>query len=180
MTMGIVEVASLAARVAAGPAVTMMSTLRRTSSAASAGRRSSLPSADRLSMTMFFPSTYPSSRRPWRNASVRAVLAEGEPGLRRPIRGIFVGCCASARWTEARAKPTSKTTMALVPIPPCLLRFIAGCPEHFFVLKAGRTRMSSSRHAGYVSSASRIADRRMILAGYRLADLLTRVMQNFD
>jgi S1/P1 Nuclease len=32
--------------------------------------------------------------------------------------------------------------------------------------------------AGYVSSASRIADRRMILAGYRLADLLTRVVRN--
>ena len=31
---------------------------------------------------------------------------------------------------------------------------------------------------GYVVSASRIADRRMILAGYRLADLLTRVVQN--
>jgi hypothetical protein len=29
---------------------------------------------------------------------------------------------------------------------------------------------------GYVVNASRIADRRMILAGYRLADLLTRVM----
>jgi hypothetical protein len=28
---------------------------------------------------------------------------------------------------------------------------------------------------GYVVSANRIADRRMILAGYRLADLLTRV-----
>ena len=33
---------------------------------------------------------------------------------------------------------------------------------------------------GYVVSAGRIADRRMILAGYRLADLLTRVTQNFD
>ena len=32
--------------------------------------------------------------------------------------------------------------------------------------------------AGYVVSASRIADRRLILAGYRLADLLTRVMGN--
>jgi S1/P1 Nuclease len=31
--------------------------------------------------------------------------------------------------------------------------------------------------AGYVVSASRIADRRMMLAGYRLADLLTRVTQ---
>jgi hypothetical protein len=32
--------------------------------------------------------------------------------------------------------------------------------------------------AGYVVSASWIADRRMILAGYRLADLLTRVVRN--
>jgi hypothetical protein len=31
---------------------------------------------------------------------------------------------------------------------------------------------------GYVVSASRIADRRMTLVGYRLADLLTRVTQN--
>ena len=30
--------------------------------------------------------------------------------------------------------------------------------------------------AGYVVSANRIADRRMILAGYRLADLLTRIL----
>jgi S1/P1 Nuclease len=33
---------------------------------------------------------------------------------------------------------------------------------------------------GYAVSASRIADRRVILAGYRLADLLTRVSQTFD
>jgi hypothetical protein len=31
--------------------------------------------------------------------------------------------------------------------------------------------------AGYVVSASRIADRRMMLAGYRLADLLRRVLE---
>ena len=31
---------------------------------------------------------------------------------------------------------------------------------------------------GYVVNASRIADRRIILAGYRLADLLTRLIQN--
>jgi len=30
---------------------------------------------------------------------------------------------------------------------------------------------------GYVVSASRIADRRIVLAGYRLADLLTRVLK---
>ena len=32
--------------------------------------------------------------------------------------------------------------------------------------------------AGYVVNASRIADRRMILAGYRLADLLIQLTQN--
>ena len=96
MTMGIVEVASLAARVTVGPVVTMTSTLRRTSSAASVGRRSGFSSACRYSMTMFLPSSYPSSRRPCRNASVRAATAEGEVVFRYPIRGIFVGCCASA------------------------------------------------------------------------------------
>jgi hypothetical protein len=30
--------------------------------------------------------------------------------------------------------------------------------------------------AGYVANASRIADRRIVLAGYRLADILTRVV----
>jgi hypothetical protein len=33
---------------------------------------------------------------------------------------------------------------------------------------------------GYVVSTRRIADRRIVLAGYRLADLLTRVTQNSD
>jgi len=33
--------------------------------------------------------------------------------------------------------------------------------------------------AGYVVSTSRIADRRMILAGYRLAELIRPVAKNF-
>ena len=32
-------------------------------------------------------------------------------------------------------------------------------------------------HVGYVVSASPIADRKIILAGYRLADLLTRIFK---
>src|SRR5262249_15111223 len=95
MTMGIVVVASLAARVANVPVVTTTSTLRRTSSAASAGRRSFFPSAYRGSMRMFFPSTYPSSRRPCRNASMRAGVEEGKAETRYPILGTFIGCCAS-------------------------------------------------------------------------------------
>ena len=37
--------------------------------------------------------------------------------------------------------------------------------------------MKDQVNGDYVISASRIADRRMILAGYRLADLLTRLTQ---
>ena len=91
ITIGIVTVASLAARVDLAPPVTMTSTLRRTKSAARARCRCSFPSESRHSMTMFFPSTYPSSRSPCRNASTRAWAPP-----RYPIRGIFVGCCASA------------------------------------------------------------------------------------
>src|SRR6516225_3233582 len=58
MTTGIVTVASLAARVTVPPAVTMTSTLRLTNSAMSAESQSSFPSANRHSITMFFPSTY--------------------------------------------------------------------------------------------------------------------------
>src|SRR5207344_3568901 len=71
------------------------------------GRRSSFPSACRTSMTILFPSTYPSSRRPCRNASMRAGLVEGEVAFRYPILGIFVGCCASAEETV-----TSKTIVS--------------------------------------------------------------------
>src|SRR5262249_15591446 len=44
MTIGIVLVASLAARISLEPPVTMTSTFRRTNSAASTGRRSIFPS----------------------------------------------------------------------------------------------------------------------------------------
>src|SRR4029453_5314870 len=47
-------------------------------------------------MTMFFSSMYPSSRRPWRKASMRGAITDGEVAIRYPIRGTFFGCCASA------------------------------------------------------------------------------------
>ena len=52
ITIGIVVVACLAAKAAGVPWVTMTATLRRTRSAASAGRRSYLPSAQRYSTAM--------------------------------------------------------------------------------------------------------------------------------
>src|SRR5262249_14822484 len=68
--------------------------------------QSALSSANRHSITMFFPSTYPSSRRPCRKASRRTGAEEGKVGARYPIRGTFVGCCASA------VTPTASNTTA--------------------------------------------------------------------
>jgi hypothetical protein len=94
-------------------------TLRRTSSAASAGRRSGLPSAERHSMIMFFPSTYPSSRRPRRNASMRATLAEGALALRYPIRGTVPACSASPVSDAARTLSANVTRRSV-----CLMRHL--------------------------------------------------------
>ena len=85
------------------PAVTMTSTLRRTSSAASSGRPSSFPSAYRHSMTMFFPSKYPSSRRPCRNASMTARITRRQSHrVRYSNAWIFFGCCAWADTQSAK------------------------------------------------------------------------------
>src|SRR5439155_22869669 len=90
-TTGIVLLAPLAARAAGVEPVTITSTFRRTSSAARSGRRSSSRSAHRYSIMRFLPSTYPSSRSPWRNASYDDdVLGDAAP--RYPIRGTFFGC----------------------------------------------------------------------------------------
>jgi hypothetical protein len=45
--------------------------------------------------------------------------------------------------------------------------------------KACQTVAAPVFPVGYVVSANRIANRRMILTGYRLADVLTRVVQNY-
>src|SRR4029077_15941222 len=65
---------------------------------------------------------------------MRDRKAAGEAVNKNPIRGTCFGCCAAARDGEARAKPTSQTTMIVfLPIRACLLRFIVGCPEPFFL-----------------------------------------------
>ena len=55
ITMGMVLVAPFAANPAGPPVIMIKSTLRRTKSAASSGRRSGFPSANRCSMVIFFP-----------------------------------------------------------------------------------------------------------------------------
>src|SRR5215813_245638 len=58
-------------------------------------------------MTMFFSSTYPSSRSRWRNASTRGETLDAEAPARIPTRGILAGCCASA--IAPRASNTTAT-----------------------------------------------------------------------
>ena len=112
MTMGIVTVASLAERVPAEPAVTMTSTLERASSTARVVTSFDLPSPNRYSMTIFFPSTYPSSRNPSRNASTRVATTDADAVPRKAIRGIFVGCWAAAILTHPKTKTRITTTPA--------------------------------------------------------------------
>src|SRR6266481_3802964 len=59
---------------------------------------------------MFWPSIYPRSRSPCRNASRWAAVDEGEPLCRTPIRGTFPVCCASTGCINARMTTASMET----------------------------------------------------------------------
>ena len=113
ITMGMVVVALLAANAARVPATTIRSTLRRTRSAASSGRRSVFCSANRYSMAIFFPSIHPSLLISCRNASTRTALPEAVLLSRKPMRKIFPVCCASASETFARKRVASSQRVIL-------------------------------------------------------------------
>src|SRR5262249_46391689 len=49
------------------------------------------------------PGQNQSSRKPCGSASTPAEIVEGEAALRNPMRGTFVGCCASADAQRARS-----------------------------------------------------------------------------
>ena len=96
ITMGIVVVALWAANAGCPPETIIRSTFSRTKSAARSGSRSNFPSANRYSRVKFFPSIHPSLRISCRNASKRGALPEALLLSRKPMRGTFPGCCASA------------------------------------------------------------------------------------
>src|SRR5262245_39140422 len=97
ITMGMVVVAFFVANTGAVDVPTMTSTLRRTSSATSSGRRSFFCSANRYSMVIFFPSIQPSLLSSCRNASTRTALPEAVLLSRKPMRNTFPVCCALAK-----------------------------------------------------------------------------------
>ncbi len=135
-TTGIDDVAALAARAACVLVTRIMSTFIATSSAARPGKRSSRPSAFRRSMTIFWPSTYPRSRNPVRNASWAGSAAERASSVRTPIRGSFPACCASTPRGVARkprvSRKARRSIMAGILAPGVRLRFgvvVAGGAE---------------------------------------------------
>ncbi len=93
--MGMVVVALFAANAAAVAVTTIRSTLRRTKSAASSGRRSRFPSANRYSMAIFFPSIQPSLLSSCRNASKRTAIPEAVLWIQETDAEDFPVCCAS-------------------------------------------------------------------------------------
>jgi hypothetical protein len=110
MTMGSSVVACLAARAASGFVAKITSTLRRTSSAARAGRRSGCPSAVRNSIAMFWPSNHPRSRSPCRNASRRGEgPGRGELSDSQTMWGTFAGRCAPAA-SDTTRRPRARVT----------------------------------------------------------------------
>ena len=82
ITMRMVVLAFFTANVDGVSGTTIKSDLRRTNSAARSGRRSSLCSANRYSIVIFFPSTHPNLRNSSRNASQRIALPEAVLGSR--------------------------------------------------------------------------------------------------
>ena len=106
ITMGMVVVALFAANAGGAPETTIRSTLRRTKSAASSGRRSGFCSANRYSMAIFFPSIHPSLLSSCRNASKRTALPEAVLVSRKPMRKIFPVCCA---WPLAPQSVNTRT-----------------------------------------------------------------------
>ena len=114
ITMGMVFVASRAARFSRKPVATITSTPASTSSRAYPATRSDSP-----------PATYPSSRRPSMNAShCGGNGAEGAvPTDNRPIRGILrAGCAEATSAHDTSASTTMLPTRALTESAPAPAR----------------------------------------------------------
>src|SRR3989442_5869477 len=88
--MGMDVVARLAAAVSGAASVTMRSTLRRTSSAASAGSRSNLPSAYRYSMARVWALDVAELAQPLAERLIPGDVRRGTAGGENPDAGNFL------------------------------------------------------------------------------------------
>src|SRR5262249_27991694 len=105
-TIGITDVACLAASGGRVLCVTITSTLSRTNSAAISANRSLRPSAQRYSIVRLRPSLQPNSRNRWTKAAVHSLCAAAVP---EPSKPMSVGLlrCARAASGQAAAPPSS-------------------------------------------------------------------------
>src|SRR5215467_1964021 len=126
ITMGMVLDAPFAANGVGPPEATIRSTLRRTRSAASSGRRSGVCSANRYSMVIFFPSIQPSLLSSCRNASTRTALPEAVLLSRKPMRKTFPVCCALAK--EALNSKVAATRQTIIFV---FIVAASRLPDHF-------------------------------------------------
>ncbi len=104
-TIGMTDVACLAARITAVPDVTMRSTLRRMNSAAISAARSVRPSAQRYSIAIVRPSIQPSSRSRCTKAATHWPWVAGVAEPKYPMVGSFADCCARKTSGHTTAAP---------------------------------------------------------------------------
>src|SRR2546422_4734204 len=95
---------------------------------------------------MFFPSIQPSSRRAFRNAS--PAVPNPRPLARRPTRGTFFACCASAIPTH----PTSKTTIVRNPTHFRFSTSVASLSRAILDFRLKRKRNRSEEHTSELQS----------------------------
>src|SRR4051812_8905634 len=87
-----------------------------TNSAASVGSGPARPSAQRYSIATFWPSMYPISFRPVRNAVAKGAHVAGDEPLRNPTTGL--GCCARATSGHAEVVATPVINSRRLILPP--------------------------------------------------------------
>src|SRR5713101_10027827 len=111
-------------------------------------------------MTIFWPSTHPSSRSPCRNASSRGGLSEGDVTLRKPIRGTFPAlyswAAAAPSGAHARTKPVSKRRRDITMHPEARRREYAPATR----TRGGDTRERRPTHDGLELADQRTFSRR--------------------
>src|SRR5262249_1545608 len=121
---------------------TTTAAFRRTSAPASAGSRSTRPSAYRVSRTKVFPSTWPKAVRG--SVRIEGPLGFGAPLLKEPTSGSFVDGCPEAL-SGAASRPPAR--VARNPLRSTRMRGRAvlsrKCRSRFPLLRRSNRRESS-------------------------------------
>src|SRR5262249_23620279 len=107
MTMGMLAVDRLAARVPGVPSARKTAGSSWASSSARSASRVGLPPAHRYSKMMFLPSTSPRSRSPPRSASSRLAVFSAVPRPSKAMRAGFAGCARPMAGAASAPMPST-------------------------------------------------------------------------